>query len=64
MCVHNQLIHEGYCKLCFIFFSRFTPTHHACLIGSSEIVIALIELECDVNAKDKKGNNYIKILMF
>lgn len=33
----------------------FTPTHHACLIGSSEIVIALIELECDVNAKDKKG---------
>ena len=45
-------------------FTRFTPTHHACLIGSSEIVIALIELECDVNAKDKKGNNYIKILMF
>ncbi|XP_022803974.1 caskin-2-like isoform X3 [Stylophora pistillata] len=33
----------------------FTPTHHASLRGSSEIVIALIELECDVNAKDKKG---------
>jgi len=34
----------------------FTATHHASLTGSSEVVMGLIELECDVNAKDKKGD--------
>ena len=43
-------------NLGFFSFDRFTSTHHASLTGSSEVVIALIELECDVNAKDKKGD--------
>jgi len=37
-------------------FDSFTATHHASLTGSSEVVMGLIELECDVNAKDKKGD--------
>ena len=36
--------------------ASFTATHHASLKGSSEVVMGLIELECDVNAKDKKGD--------
>lgn len=36
----------------------FTATHHASLTGSSEVIMGLIELECDVNAKDKKGDFY------
>ena len=40
------------------FFSvdRFTASHHASLTGSSEVVIGLIELESDINARDHKGN--------
>ena len=30
MCLHNQLIHEGYCKLCFIFFYQI-HTHSPCM---------------------------------
>ena len=40
----------------FFSFDSFTATHHASLTGSSEVVMGLIELECDVNAKDKKGD--------
>ena len=38
------------------YIDSFTATHHASLKGSSEVVMGLIELECDVNAKDKKGD--------
>lgn len=40
------------------YIDSFTATHHASLKGSSEVVMGLIELECDVNAKDKKGDFY------
>lgn len=33
----------------------FTASHHAALTGTSEVVIGLIELECDINARDHKG---------
>ena len=40
------------------YVDSFTATHHASLTGSSEVIMGLIELECDVNAKDKKGDFY------
>ena len=29
--------------------------HHAALVGNAEVVMALIEMEADPNARDKKG---------
>ena len=43
----------------FFCVDSFTATHHASLTGSSEVIMGLIELECDVNAKDKKGDFYV-----
>ena len=40
----------------FFSFDRFTASHHASLTGSSEVVISLIELESDINARDHKGD--------
>ncbi|XP_048575372.1 caskin-2 [Nematostella vectensis] len=33
----------------------FTALHHASLTGNTEIVMALLDMQCNVNARDKKG---------
>lgn len=62
---HLHLYHFIYYKFfiskifkIFSFHHRFTASHHAALTGSSEVVIGLIELESDINARDHKGDWY------
>ena len=50
--------------MCLDYINRFTASHHAALTGTSEVVIGLIELECDINARDHKGSYEISYLNF
>ena len=39
----------------FCNYNRFTAIHHASLTGNAEIVMGLLDMECDASMRDKKG---------
>jgi ankyrin repeat protein len=45
--------HDDMTKILLNF--RFTALHHAALKGNTDITMALLDVQCNVNARDKKG---------
>ena len=46
-----------------IFSFRFTPLHHAALLGDLEVISSIIEMGGDVNTRDKKGIDFTFFLV-